>query len=113
MVEDRLKTARASSIRLVIVFVSIISSFQIVQCGPSAQQEHELLLLDALSRKQISTSLNAISTNNYESNAIMDMLGRSMLSENKNCFHFRFHLITVAVIFMRSFSYPSFVPMAT
>lgn len=109
MVEDRLKTATASSIRLVIVFVSIVSSFQIVQCGPSAQQEHELLLLDALSRKQISTSLNAISTNNYESNAIMDMLGRSMLSENQNCFHFRFHLITVAAIFMRSFIFVSVV----
>lgn len=79
MVEDRLKTARASSIRLVLVFASIVSQLQVAHCGPSAQQEHELLLLDALSRKQISTSMNAISTNNYESNAIMDMLGRSML----------------------------------
>lgn len=79
MVEDRLKIA----IGLVIVFVSIISNVPLVRGGPSAQQEHELLLLDALSRKQLSTSLNAISTNNnhYESNAIMDMLGRSMSFE--------------------------------
>lgn len=74
MVEDRLKTA----ISCVIILVSIVSNLRIVDCGPSAQQEHELLLLDALSRKQISSSLNSISTNNYESNAIMDMLGRSM-----------------------------------
>ena len=80
MVEDRLKPTKATkSLGLVIVFVSIISNFQIIHCGPSPQQEHELLLLDALSRKQISNSLNSISTNNYESNAIMDMLGRSML----------------------------------
>jgi hypothetical protein len=55
-----------------------------VEGGPSAQQEHELLLLDALGRKQISSSnnnnnnFNAISSsnNNYETNSIMDMLGR-------------------------------------
>lgn len=96
MVEDRLKTAK-NSIGFVIVFVSIVSNFRIVQCGPSAQQEHELLLLDALSRKQISTNLNSIASNNYESNAIMDMLGRSMLSQQNQkseCFHFRFLLIT-------------------
>lgn len=89
MVEDRLKTTK-HSIGLVIVLVSIASNIQIVQCGPSAQQEHELLLLDALSRKQINTNnLNAIShsnsNNNYETNAIMDMLGRSMLNQqNQN-----------------------------
>lgn len=78
MVEDRLRTVK-NLIGLVIVLVSVVSNFQVVQCGPSAQQEHELLLLDALSRKQItSASLNAISSSNYESNAIMDMLGRSM-----------------------------------
>lgn len=69
----RLKT----SIGLAVLFVSIVSNFHVAQCGPSAQQEHELLLLDALSRKQVSTNLNAISNNHYESNAIMDMLGRS------------------------------------
>jgi hypothetical protein len=75
MVENRLRTAS-----LAVVLVSIVASLQVVQCGPSAQQEHELLLLDALSRKQVSSNnLNAISNNNYESNAIMDMLGRSML----------------------------------
>lgn len=67
---------------IVIVLVLIVSNFQI-QCGPSAQQEQELLLLDALSRKQsLNSNLNAISTsnnNNYETNTIMDMLGRSML----------------------------------
>lgn len=102
MVEDRLKTAKCFAV-LAIVIVSIVSNFPIAQCGPSAQQEHELLLLDALSRKQVSTNLNAISTNNYESNAIMDMLGRSMLlflylvdgKEESECFHFRFLLIIV------------------
>jgi hypothetical protein len=76
MVEDRLR----NFFGLVIVLVSLFSIIQIVQCDPSAKQEHELLLLDALSRKQISSNnLNAISSNsNYESNAIMDMLGRSM-----------------------------------
>jgi hypothetical protein len=73
MVEDRLKAAGFA-----IAFVTVVASLQVVQCGPSAQQEHELLLLDALSRKQVSSNLNAISSNNYESNAIMDMLGRSM-----------------------------------
>lgn len=76
---------------VVIVLVLIVSNFHI-QCGPSAQQEQELLLLDALSRKQsLNSNLNAISTNinsnnhnNYESNTIMDMLGRSML--------FKFHI---------------------
>jgi hypothetical protein len=66
---------------IIVLLVFIISNFHI-QCGPSAQQEQELLLLDALSRKQaISNNLNAISSNNnnYETNAIMDMLGRSML----------------------------------
>lgn len=90
MVEDRLKTAK-NFISIVIVFVSIVSNFQIVQSGPSAQQEHELLLLDALSRKQISNNLNSIVSNNYESNAIMDMLGRSMLSQqNQNASTFAF-----------------------
>jgi hypothetical protein len=98
MVEDRLKTAGFA-----IALVTIVASLQVVNCGPSAQQEHELLLLDALSRKQISSSSNAISNNNYESNAIMDMLGRSMLfglgrksrRESRMFFHFRFHLITI------------------
>jgi hypothetical protein len=73
MVRDRLKVASFT-----IALVTIVG-LQLVESGPSAQQEHELLLLDALSRKQISSSnLNAISNNNYESNAIMDMLGRSM-----------------------------------
>lgn len=77
MVEDRL-TVAGFAIAAIVTFASL----QVVHCGPSAQQEHELLLLDALSRKQISSSnLNAISSNNYESNAIMDMLGRSMLFE--------------------------------
>lgn len=74
MVEDRLKTASFA-----IALVTIAASLQVAQGGPSAQQEHELLLLDALSRKQTSSNLNAISSNNYESNTIMDMLGRSML----------------------------------
>jgi hypothetical protein len=69
------------SYKVVIVLVLIVSNFHI-QCGPSAQQEQELLLLDALSRKQpLTSNLNAISTsnnNNYETNTIMDMLGRSM-----------------------------------
>lgn len=93
MVEDRLKTAR-NSFGLVIVLVSIASNVQMVESGPSAQQEHELLLLDALSRKQIN-NLNAIShsnnNNNYETNAIMDMLGRSMLNQqNQNVSTFAF-----------------------
>lgn len=95
MVEDRLKTAK-NSIGLVIVLVSIASNVQMVKCGPSAQQEHELLLLDALSRKQVNNNnLNAIShsnnNNNYETNAIMDMLGRSMLNQqNQNVSTFAF-----------------------
>ncbi|KAG5680327.1 hypothetical protein PVAND_009839 [Polypedilum vanderplanki] len=64
---------------IIVLLVFIISNFHI-HCGPSAQQEHELLLLDALSRKQpLNSNLNAISNsnnNNYETNAIMDMLGR-------------------------------------
>lgn len=75
MVVDRLKRCIGL---VMIVIVMIVSNLPIAQCGPSAQQEHELLLLDALSRKQISNNLNAISSTNYESNAIMDMLGRSM-----------------------------------
>ena len=63
---------------IIVLLVFIVSNFHI-HCGPSAQQEHELLLLDALSRKQpLTSNLNAISNNNYETNAIMDMLGRSM-----------------------------------
>jgi hypothetical protein len=63
---------------IIVLLVFIVSNFHI-HCGPSAQQEHELLLLDALSRKQpLNSNLNAISNNNYETNAIMDMLGRSM-----------------------------------
>lgn len=83
----RLRTAGPLSsfcYNVVIVLVLIVSNFHI-QCGPSAQQEQELLLLDALSRKQpFSSNLNAISTsnNNYETNTIMDMLGRSMLFRN-------------------------------
>lgn len=77
MVEDRLGSAR-HSIGLALFVVTILANMPIARCGPSAQQEHELLLLDALSRKQISNNLNAISSTNYESNAIMDMLGRSM-----------------------------------
>ncbi|CRK97949.1 CLUMA_CG011322, isoform A [Clunio marinus] len=73
MVDDRLKIV----ISVVIAFLSVVSNLNVVMCSPSAQQEHELLLLDALSRKQISTNLNAISNNNnYESSAIMNMLGR-------------------------------------
>lgn len=79
MVEDRSDPMRCFN-RFAIALVLIISNVQQIICGPSPQQEHELLLLDALSRKQINNNLNAISTaNNYESNAIMDMLGRSML----------------------------------
>lgn len=64
---------------IIVLLVFIVSNFHI-HCGPSAQQEHELLLLDALSRKQpLNSNLNAITNNNYETNAIMDMLGRSML----------------------------------
>lgn len=73
---------------LVIVLISLVINS--IESGPSAQQEHELMLLDALSRKQIGNNINSISTtntNNYESNAIMDMLGRSMLmTKNQNCF---------------------------
>jgi len=76
----QLKTAIKCLIASVLLIATATSA------GPSAQQEHELLLLDALSRKQISNiknsnNINSISTNNnnYESNAIMDMLGRSML----------------------------------
>ena len=83
----RRRTAGALSnycYNVVIVLVLIVSNFHI-QCGPSAQQEQELLLLDALSRKQpFSSNVNAISgsNNNYETNTIMDMLGRSMLLKN-------------------------------
>lgn len=62
---------------IVVLMLSLVS-FNSVKCVPSAQQEHELMLLDALGRKQLSSNnINAISNNNYESNAIMDMLGRS------------------------------------
>ncbi len=67
--------------KVVIALVLVVSNFHI-QCGPSAQQEQELLLLDALSRKQpFSSNLNSISSvnSNYETNTLMDMLGRSML----------------------------------
>ncbi|CAO1413521.1 unnamed protein product [Diamesa hyperborea] len=61
---------------IVVLMLSLVS-FNSVKCVPSAQQEHELMLLDALGRKQLtSNNINAISNNNYESNAIMDMLGR-------------------------------------
>lgn len=83
----KIKVSAAKKSLLVIVLLTLASS-SMEQTGvsgsnggPSAQQEHELMLLDALSRKQIGNNLNAISTtnnNNYESNAIMDMLGRSM-----------------------------------
>ena len=74
MVDDRLRSAGFA-----IALMTIVASLQVVHSGPSAQQEHELLLLDALSRKQLNSNSNAISNNNYDSNAIMDMLGRSML----------------------------------
>lgn len=76
---------------LVIVLVSLVINS--IESGPSAQQEHELMLLDALSRKQIGNNLNSISTtntNNYESNAIMDMLGRSMLKSLFLYFYYTF-----------------------
>lgn len=61
-----------------VVLILSLVNFNPVKCVPSAQQEHELMLLDALGRKQLtSNNINAISNNNYESNAIMDMLGRS------------------------------------
>lgn len=98
MVDDRLRSAGFA-----IALVTIVASLQVVHGGPSAQQEHELLLLDALSRKQLNSNSNAISNNNYESNAIMDMLGRSMLfggvenrfENQEHFFHFRFLLITI------------------
>lgn len=72
-----------SVIVLSLMFVSFNDNHR-VECGPSAQQEHELMLLDALGRKQINNNnhnnLNSISSsnnNNYETNSIMDMLGRS------------------------------------
>jgi hypothetical protein len=86
MVRLRLHRISRESIKSVIVLSLIFVSFNDnhrVECGPSAQQEHELMLLDALGRKQINNNnLNSISSsnnNNYETNSIMDMLGRSKL----------------------------------
>ena len=60
-----------------IIIISFNGEFSIVECVPSAQQESELLLLDALGRKQVNNH-NAIASS-YEPNSIMDMLGRSKL----------------------------------
>lgn len=64
-------------ITLHFIVISFHGEFNIVECMPSAQQENEILLLDALGRKQINNNnYNAISSS-YEPNSIMDMLGRS------------------------------------
>lgn len=69
-----------------IVFLNIFCAMTtmttiLVNAEPSSQQEQELLLLDALSKRLPSTSSSNFVTsnlNNYgSSNSIMDMLGRS------------------------------------
>jgi hypothetical protein len=42
--------------------------------GPTPQQEQDLMLLDALGRRQNYHNTN---NNNYESNSIIDILGKS------------------------------------
>ena len=73
-------------ITLHFIVTSFHGKFSFVECVPSAQQENELLLLDALGRKQINNNNNNIKNNNnnynaiassYEPHSIMDMLGRS------------------------------------
>lgn len=52
--------------------VCILMSSGIAEAGPTSQQEQELMLLDALSKRQPSYY--------GASNSIMDILGRSMFS---------------------------------
>lgn len=56
---------------LISVIVFIV---QISRSECASRQEQEILLLDALSRKYSQAS----STNQFEPNSVMDMLGRSM-----------------------------------
>lgn len=68
-----LKISRLIRVKAVIFILCLNALFKLstVYCEPTSQQEQELLLLDALSKRQPST------TNYGSSNSLMDMLGRS------------------------------------
>lgn len=55
----------------IVVVVTVNYFLLCARAGPTPQQEQELLLLDALDRRQPIY-------NGFSSNSIMDMLGRSM-----------------------------------
>lgn len=69
-----LKISRLIRVKAVIFILCLNTLFKLstVCCEPTSQQEQELLLLDALSKRQPSN------TNYGSSNSLMDMLGRSM-----------------------------------
>ncbi len=71
---NSLKISRLIRVRSVIFILCLNAFFKLstVCCEPTSQQEQELLLLDALSKRQPSN------TNYGSSNSLMDMLGRSM-----------------------------------
>lgn len=68
-----MRFAAASTLSCAVIIVTIVTLQSIVvECG--SRQEQEILLLDALSRKNSQSS----PSEQFEPNSIMDMLGRSM-----------------------------------
>ena len=70
--------------KFVVIFVTIL----VVNAGPSPQQEKDIMILDALTPKRPSVSYNTNKNQDYSSNSIIDMLGRSMFNVvlcAKNC----------------------------
>ncbi|KAG4073308.1 hypothetical protein HA402_002653 [Bradysia odoriphaga] len=67
-----LKLSRLIRVKAVIFILclNVVFKLSTVRCEPTSQQEQELLLLDALSKRQPSN------TNYGSSNSLMDMLGR-------------------------------------
>lgn len=66
----------SSVIKLTIIVLMILIELSIkVNCGPTLQQEQELLLLDALGRRYSNNPVNS----NYSPNSIMDILGKSKI----------------------------------
>jgi len=67
------------SVSYVIVLLVVLNCFTptphkyAVLAGPTPQQEQDLMLLDALGRRQTYHNNN----NNYESNSIIEILGKS------------------------------------
>jgi hypothetical protein len=67
----RINSNSVSYVIIILVLNSFIQHNNVL-AGPTPQQEQDLMLLDALGRRQTYNT-----NNNYESNSIMEILGKS------------------------------------